>query len=255
VKGPEKRLHLAGCLRRFDPAGANAELARLLAAETNGRRRLSIANFLMSSDVPLTDAQHRLMESELLGHMRHGAGTPRLDAAAKLAIVANAEGEKVYRSFLEGTWRPRANFHSNFYRLRGTAYARGKPSAARARELLTAAISSHPDPNVRAAAIRALDGCLGIRGADGKGFPLVALLIADLVPQQDWRVRSQAGLMLRRAFREALPNWDYYHFWPPEKQTAAAATIRDWWQHNAARVAWMPFKVTSVNDGYFVLKP
>ena len=187
--------------------------------------------------------------------MRHSAGAPRLDYAVLLALLGDKEGTAVYEAFLRGDWRPRTNYHSSFYALARFARGHPEPCAGRARRFLSRALTAHPDPNVRAYAIRACSSYLGARGAGGKGFFLIELLIPLLDPRTDWRVRCAAGLELRRAFREAHPSWDYYHFWPPEKQRQAANALAHWWKRHEGHVRWQPLDPGyPAWCGYFVLE-
>ena len=252
---PGKRFLLVSALRRHAPAFAAAELAHLLKAERHPKRRLDIAKRLASTPVALDAEQARLAVTELRSAMRHRAGAPRLELAARLALLGDREGTAVLDSFLRGQWRPRTNFHAPFYTLAYCLLRRPGPAAGRARQFLARAVAAHPDPNVRAGAIRACGSYLAARGAGGKGYFLVDLLIGRLRPACDWRERAAAGLALRSAFRHVLPAWDYDPFAPPQAQRRAADALERWWAERRDRVEWKaPAPVISAS-GYFVLKP
>ncbi|HUT35901.1 MAG TPA: hypothetical protein VNE39_20605 [Planctomycetota bacterium] len=254
VPDAEKRFFLVRALRRGAPSFASAELTRLLRAEPCEKRRLEIAESLLRTRVVLDREQRRLVTSELLAAMECSAGAPRLDLAAELAVLSNEEGASVYQAFLRGQWRPRTNFHASVRLLALFAQDHPEPYAGRARQLLSQAVQEAPDPNVRAWAVRECGRHLGASGARGKGFLLVDLLIAQLDPRKDWRARCEAGLALRRAFREVNPTWDYYHFWPPERQRQSARELAEWWERHQSRLEWEAVCPWVSSDGYFVFK-
>jgi len=246
TRSHKKRLRLLGAIRRHDGAFANRELTWMLKEEKGAGDGLEVARQLLTSRTAPDEEQRGLAEGPMLEALRNTAGAPRLEYAIFLGMLGNAEGREVYESFIRGEWRPVTNYWAGFHDLSLMANFGEEPRAERARGMLLAAMTRHPDPNVRAWAVRLVREAAGSGPGRGTGgansprgrFELTEAVMGQLGPEQDWRVRVQAGWTLRWALREVNPEWDYDAFWEPKKLEAAATELQKWWEAKNAGLRW-----------------
>ena len=251
---PQRRYHLVLKLRPVAPEYVAAAAARRFHSGSRHFPKGTFAPALVRMKPEPTDAERREVIAAMREEMRYSSESGRLRYALRLAYQGDREGREIVEKFMTGAWNPRSGARSFFAFLRYTATHDAAPRASWARDLWLRGMTEHPEATVRAIAIDAAAGNLGLRGAGGKGYPLVEALIAQLDTKQDWRVRFQAGLVLRKALREAFPTWDTSPFWPVARQTRAAQTLRDWWRKHSTRVTWRDDATSSDPGGYFVLK-
>jgi len=98
----------------------------------------------------------------------------------------------------------------------------GLPYAKKEMPINAIIITSHPDPNVRAATIRMSESSViwkddkEILNVSSANIRLIILdtIINQFTEHEDWRVQKAAAYVIRRIIKDIMPEWDFYHFLP-----------------------------------------